>query len=101
MDDTNRLPEFRLPAPGMGLPVTIGYLLGLGFVTLAVFNLFRVSQIHVIYTIASILWLALVVFVIALNLRFEGRRTSVSGQPAGFVLLCSLCSCRSFNCRRK
>jgi hypothetical protein len=72
VDDKDRHPEFRLPAPGMALPVSFGYLLGLIFVALAVFNLFRVSQIPIIYTIASILWLALVVFVIALNLRFEG-----------------------------
>jgi len=85
MDDKDRLPEFRLPAPGMALLVTIGYLLGLGFVTLAVFNLFRVSQIHVIYTIASILEPLILVFPLILCLLLLVRIFCFPAQEPAYV----------------
>ena len=64
--------ELRLPCPDGMIIATLGYLIVLTCLVVAVFNLVRVTMVPTVSLIASLLWVGLVFLVVSSNIRDEG-----------------------------
>jgi len=72
MVDPEPSTELRLPCPDGIILATLGYLIVLTCLVVAVFNLVRVTTVPTVSLIASLLWVGLVFRVVTSNIREEG-----------------------------
>lgn len=72
MVDPEPSTELRLPCPDGMVLATLGYLIVLTCLVVAVFNLVRATMVPTVSLMASLLWIGLVVLVVSSNIRNEG-----------------------------
>lgn len=72
MVDETPFAELRVPTPGSAIASTLGYSLGLVLMLVAAGNLVYVHRIPTSASIASVLWLVIVSWIVISNLRDEG-----------------------------